>query len=266
MWSSAAAALVLAGLAVALLVPNTSQRNGMPTVDEGPAQLAVRTRTNIARADRAAINRLLDRFIPAGVRREDMRAAYELAGPEMRAAQSKGAFLRGDAPIPAYPANEKNYHQWQAIDVEKDAVILDLLVHPENPRTTGTWVFSIQVVRRDAQWLVNRIYTIAVMNPPTRPKTQTHELGPADYAAPPAAGASRGKVSKPTFVGKKGLIPALSVFALILLIPIGLGLGAFVRARRWKKRTKSDPRNTLPPLPSSYRKERDGEHELASHS
>jgi len=101
-------------------------------------------------------------------------------------------------------------------------VILDILVHPKDPTRLGTWVFSAQVVKSKGRWLVNRIYTIAVMNPPTRPPTETHELGPADYAAPPAGGTSRGKISKPTIIGKKGLIPGLIVVGLILLIPISI--------------------------------------------
>ena len=104
------------------------------------------------------------------------------------------------------------------------------------------------------------------MNPVERAATETHELGPADYAAPPAGGTSRGKVSKPTFIGKKGLIPALVIIGLILSLPLVLGIVAFVRARRWKRITRENPRNTLPPLPTGYRKERGDEQELASHS
>jgi hypothetical protein len=264
-WSAGAGALLVAGLAVALLIPSREQPAGAPSIDEGPAQLAIQTHGKISRSDRHAIDALLDRFFPAAVERKDMAKAWRLAGPEMKAASSLADFRRGVAPVPRYPAHERNYHHWQAIDVEKDAVILDVLVHPKNAYAIGAWVFSVQVVKHKGAWLVNRIYTAAVMNPATRPATETHELGPADYAAPPSGGTSRGKAPRPaTAIGKKGLIPGLIIVGLILLIPLGIGLVVLYRGWRWRKLTRSNPRNTLPELPSSYRKTQEDDHELAT--
>ena len=95
----------------------------------------------------------------------------------MRSASSLSDFRKGASPVPSYPANERNYHHWRAIDVERNSVVLNILVHPKNPQKLGTWVFSVEVVKAKSRWLVNRIYTIAVMNPPVRPATVTHELG-----------------------------------------------------------------------------------------
>ena len=120
--------------------------------------------------------------------------------------------------MPSYPANEKNYHHWRAIDVERGSVVLNVLVHPRNPRKLGTWVFSIEVVKPKSRWLVNRIYTIAVMNPPVRPSTVTHELGPADYAAPPPTSRTS-TTSSPS--SHSFLLPVVGIFAIVLLIPAG---------------------------------------------
>ena len=179
----------------------------------------------------------------------------------MRSASSLSAFRKGDLPVPTYPANEKNYHHWQAIDIEKGSVVLNVLVHPKDPKKIGTWVFSIEVVKPKSRWLVNRIYTIAVMNPPVRPATVTHELGPADYAAPPPTSRTSTTASPSSH---SYLLPVVAIFALVLLVPVALGVAALVRARRWRRTVRASGRTELPPLPSSNRGGAEEQKELAS--
>jgi hypothetical protein len=260
-WVALAGGLVVAGILVAVLIPSKGPSKGDAVGPRPPAQLAVDTHQKLLRADRRQIDTLLDRFIPAAVERRDPATAWALAGPELRSASSLGAFRKGDMPVPHYPANEKNYHHWRAIDVEKGSVVLNVLVHPKNPQKLGTWVFSIEVVKPQSRWLVNRIYTIAVMNPPVRPSTVTHELGPADYAAPPPTSRTS-TTSNPA--SHSFLLPVVAIFGLVLLIPLGLGVGAFVRARRWRRTVRASGRTELPPLPSSYRGGAEEQKELAS--
>jgi hypothetical protein len=260
-WVAIAGSLVVAGILVAVLIPSKGPSNGKAAGIRPPAQLAVDTHQKLSRTDRRQIDTLLDRFIPAAVDRQDPATAWKLAGPEMRSASSLSAFRKGELPVPSYPANEKNYHHWRAIDVEKGSVVLNVLVHPRNPKTLGTWVFSIEVVRSKSRWLVNRIYTIAVMNPPVRPATVTHELGPADYAAPPPTSRTS-TTSSPS--SHSFLLPVVAIFALVLAIPLGLGVAALVRHRRWRRTVRESGRTELPPLPSSYRRGAEEQKELAS--
>jgi hypothetical protein len=261
MWAAIVGSLVVAGLGVAIAIPSKGPSDGAATGNRPPAQLAVNTHQKLTRADRRKIDVLLDRFIPAAVERRDLTAAWSLAGPEMRSSSSLGEFRKGNLPVPAYPANERNYHHWRAIDVEHNSVVLNILVHPKNPKTRGTWVFSIEVVKSKSRWLVNRIYTIAVMNPPVRPATVTHELGPADYAAPPPVSRTS-TTSSPS--SHSFLLPVVAIFALVLLIPLALGAGVLLRARRWRRTVRASGRTELPPLPSSYRGGAEEQNELAS--
>jgi hypothetical protein len=260
-WVAIAGSLVVAGTLVAVLIPSKGPSDDDAVGARPPAQLAVDTHQKLSRADRRRIDALLDRFIPAAVERRDPAAAWALAGPEMRSASSLGAFRKGRLPVPSYPANEKNYHHWRAIDVEKGSVVLNVLVHPKDPRKIGTWVFSIEVVKPGARWLVNRIYTIAVMNPPERPATVTHELGPADYAAPPAVSRTS-TTSSPS--SHSFLLPVVALFALVLAVPLALGVAALVRARRWRRTVRASGRTELPPLPASYRGGAEEQKNLAS--
>jgi hypothetical protein len=260
-WVAIAGSLVVAGVLVAILIPSKGPSNGTAIGNRRAAQLAVNTHRKLSLADRRLIDTLLDRFIPAAVERRDSDTAWALAGPELRGASSLSDFRKGRLPVPSYPANEKNYHHWRAIDVEHNSVVLNVLVHPKNPQKLGTWVFSIEVVKSKNRWLVNRIYTIAVMNPPVRPATVTHELGPADYAAPPPTSrtSTTSSASSHSF-----LLPVVAIFALVLLIPLALGAGVLVRARRWRRTVRASGRTELPPLPSSYRRGAEEQKELPS--
>jgi hypothetical protein len=260
-WVAIAGSLVVAAVLVAVLIPSKGPSNDNAVGVGPPADLAINTHRKLSAADRRQIDTLLDRFIPAAVERRDPAVAWALAGPELRSASSLSAFRKGDLPVPNYPANEKNYHHWRAIDVERGSVVLNVLVHPKNPQKLGTWVFSIEVVKSKSRWLVNRIYTIAVMNPPVRPATVTHELGPADYAAPPPT-ARTSTTSSPS--SHSFLLPVVAIFALVLFIPLALGVRALIRARRWRQTVRASGRTELPPLPSSYRGGAEEQKELAS--
>lgn len=244
---ASAGLLLVVGLTIALLIPNHAPSNPAPTGPLQPAQLAVNTKQKLPRADRRAIDTLLDRFFPAAVARRDPVTAWRLSGPEIRSASSESDFRRGTSPVPSYPANEPNYHHWRAVDVERDTVVLNILVHPKDPMKLGTWVFSTEVVKVHGRWLVNHIYPIAVMNPPTRPATVTHELGPADFAAPPPT--QRNK-STSNSSSHSYLAPVAAIVALVFLIPLGVGLVALRRSLRWRRTVRASGRTELPPLPS----------------
>ncbi len=238
---------VLAAVAlVVVLVPNHQPPSPQPAGNEGPAQLAAVTpHVRVTAADRRAINRTLDRFMPAGVARKAPATAWALAAPELRSGSTLAGWQAGTSPVPYYPVLEKTFHTWRTIDVGSRYVVLNLLVHAQPSSHLGSYVFSIEVVKRSNRWLVNRIYTIAIMNPVTR---RTHEIGPADFVAPPPT--SRTPSNKPT-VGI-GIVPVVSILALILLIPAAFAVIALVRARRWRRMVRASSKTELPPLPSGY--------------
>lgn len=248
-WVGAAVVLVAAGLAIAAAIPEHKAGNGKPTGNEGPAQVAVTTKTRLTAADRRQIDALLDRFIPAGMERRNPALAWKLAGPEMKVSSTLAEWRHGTSPIPYYQAKETTFHNWQTIDVGPRYVIFNLLLHPLHPDRIGTYVFSGQVVRPGTQWLVNRLYTIAIMNSPQF--STTHEVGPADFAAPGGAGQGAPETVKHNL----GMLPIVGILALVLLVPLGVGIGVLVRARRWRRHVRTEARTSLPPLPSGYLRE-----------
>jgi hypothetical protein len=232
---------------VVLLIPNHTPTNAEPRGDEGPAQLASKTPpVRLETADRRAINVLLDRFMPAALTRHDPATAWALAGPELRSGSTLAGWRAGTSPVPYYPVSEKNFHHWQTIEVGRRSVVFNILVHAVPSAHLGAYVFSGEVVKRDDRWLVNRMYTIAIMNQVTR---TTREVGPADFKAPPPTSQTP---SEKAVIGHLGIVPVVLIVGLVLLIPLGLALVTLFRARRWKRRVRASGRTELPPLPSGY--------------
>lgn len=245
--------LVVAALAgtiaaVFALIPSHGPSAPGPTGDEGPAQLAsAAPKVKLTKDDRRAIDASLDRFLPAAMERKDPAAGWALAGPEMKSGSTLAAWRKGDSPVPYYQAREQTFHDWQTIDTGKGYVIFNLLVHPAKGSKLAPYVFSGEVVKQDGRWLVNRLYTIAIMNKPTKHNPMP-ERGPADFAA----GASAGAQANPdTASHKSSILPVLGIFALVALLPLALAVIALRRYRRFRRQTAG--RSEIPTLPSRYR-------------
>jgi hypothetical protein len=239
--------LVVAVALIVILIPSHQAPSPKATGSEGPAQLAsANPHARVTSADRRAINATLDKFFPAGVARKSPDTAGALAGPELKAGSTLADWRAGSSPIPYYPLLEKTFHTWRTIDVGPRYVIFNLLLHAQPSSHLGSYVFSGEVVKQGDRWLVNRVYTIAIMNPVTN---KTHEIGPADFVAPPPT--SRTPDTGKATLGV-GILPVVGILALVLMIPLAFGVIALVRARRWKRMVRSTSGTELPPLPSGY--------------
>jgi hypothetical protein len=242
-------AVLLGGLgAVFALIPSHGPSAPGPTGNEGPAQLAAATpAVRLTKADHQAIDAVLDRFLPAVMERKDPAAGWALAGPEMKSGSTLAGWRRGNLPVPDYPASEKTFHNWTTIDSEKGSVIFNLIAHPAMGSSLAPYVFSGEVVKVHGHWLVNRLYTIAIMNKPTR--TNPHpEVGPADFSAGavgPSSDATKGHGSR--------LLPVLGILAAIALVPLTLGGIALFKAFRWRRQVRSSGRSQVPSLPDRYK-------------
>ena len=175
--------VVVAVVLAVVLIPSHRTPNPDATGKEGPAQLAAATTGHISRADRRAIDSTLDRFFPAGCRAQIPAVAWDLAGPELKSGGTLAAWQAGNSPIPYYPVLEKSFHTWRTIDVGPRYVVFNLLVHAQPAAHLASYVFSGEMVKQGKRWLVNRIYTIAIMNPVTK---TTHEVGPRRFLRAPA--------------------------------------------------------------------------------
>ena len=229
---------------VVLLVPNPRPPNPAPPRHAPPAQLVTHS-TYVSAAERRAIDATLDRFLPAALDRRSPAVAWRLAGPELKAGSTLREWRRGDSPVPYYPARGTRFHDWTTIDAGPGYVVFNLLVHPLHGARTSAWVFSGEMVKRGGRWLVNRLYTIATLQPPT--KHGQREVGPADFAA----GSVRSgppPVTKAT-LGKTWLAVVAALVGLAVLFPLGFALVSLLRAGLRRRRGRRAADRALPPLP-----------------
>jgi hypothetical protein len=238
---------------LAVLLPNRAPKEAAPGKNAPPAEF-VKQSTYVSPADRRAINRTLDRFIPAALNRSSAETAWSLAGPGLRGGSSLRQWRQGTSSVPYYPARGKTFHSWTTIDAGHNYVDFNILVHPRKGIHKGAYEFSGSLVKRGGRWLVNGLYTIAIFAAPT--KSGQHEVGPADFGAGPAQSSNQAGPPQTTGgnrLGRTWLLAAGGVVVLALLFPLGLGIASVTRSRRSRKRHAQSAPQTLPPLPSSYR-------------
>jgi hypothetical protein len=254
LWIGGPLGIAVAVVAAVALAPEGKAPSPGPSKNAPRAQ-SIRQSTYVSPADRRAIDRTLDRFIPAALGRSAPETAWNLAGPDLKSGSTLAQWRHGTSPVPFYPPRDTSFDSWKTVDAGPDYVDFDLLVHPQpghGPKGSSE-VFSGQMVKRDGRWLVNGLYTTAIFARPT--KSGRHEVGPADFAAASAGQGGQGGAPQQTGhsarIGTGWLIAAGGAVVLALLFPLGFAVASAVRARRARRLyMRSDPRS-LPPLPRS---------------
>jgi hypothetical protein len=176
--------------------------------------------------DRAAINRLLDEFIPAAVAQKDLQRGWELSAGVARTV-SHSAWMRGNTSVQKYPAKGKSFHGWTVNYSYPGDVGFDILLQPAK-RSLGAWSFRGEAQKIDGAWRITTWYPVATFAPPGQTQTV---LGPNDLG--PGNGAS---AASPTDHGRLGSW----VLALPIAIIGGIALLAlsYAGARSLKRRSR----------------------------
>jgi len=226
-------------LLVFVLAPESQQPDRAATGKPGSGQVVRPVSLRVRPAERRAVDKILDRFIPAGVGQRSMTTAWRLAGPELRAGSTLGQWRKDVSPIPYYPVAGKTFHNWKTLDAGPNFVEFALLVAPRRGSHLGDWALSGRVVRRGSRWLVDRLYTAVTYN------LAGALTGPPDLiGGPVSSGAPSNRRGSSTGIG--AWIVCVGVIAL-LIAPAFL-LSAFL-SDGWPRRRR--PTRPLPPLPTS---------------
>ena len=174
--------------------------------------------------DRAAIDKLLDEFIPAVVRQENLKLGWTLVGGVERTT-SHAEWLRGNTSVQTYPAKGKTFRGWIVNYSYPGDVGFDILLQPTS-RKLGAWSFRAEAQKIHGAWKITTWYPIATFAPPG--KTQT-VLGPNDI------GPSNGAAFADTSSGRLGpwvLVLPIAAAAALALGAIGFATVRWARRRR----------------------------------
>jgi len=175
--------------------------------------------------DRAAIDKLLDRFIPAAVRQDDLQLGWDLSAGYARTV-SHAQWMRGNTSVQKYPAKGSHFRGWLVNYSYPGDVGFDILLQPTDPKL-GAWSFRAEAKKIDGRWKITTWYPVATYAPPG--KTQT-VLGPNDLGAANSASAPGTENSR---LGAWVLVLPAAGLALI-----ALGAAAFVGSRWLRQRSR----------------------------
>ena len=237
------------GLAVwglSLLLPAPGKVDPRP-LEQGTPQFAGQEHeVPLRAADRRAINRTLNAFVPAAVERKDPLAAYRLATAQLQHSATRSQWRKGDIPVYPYPASKRR--DWTLNFSLPGHVSLDLFIQPQHGADVGPIAFTVEL-RRGAhrRWLVDSFFPTAMF-----PKV---EDGGQPLAQPDL---SPGNVKGTSQTGDARISPAflLIPFALLgvmLLIPVFMFVRGKLREERAERIYAQTPRRTMPPLPKPQR-------------
>jgi hypothetical protein len=234
------------GFAVLAIVVTIAAK-AMPKAEELPPETFGRQRAvdilaeeklvKVTPRDRAAINKTLDRFVPAAVARRNPAGAYAVSTPNLRSQATARQWRTGDIPVHPFPARGRTFHGWTVNYAMRDHVNLDLLVMPDLRKERRPIAFTIDLEKIRGQWLVDAVLPIAVFAPlPPQgnrgPVISTYDLVPSGVRG--GAG-SKSRLSHAWFV-----VP-------FVLVAGGLALVAGLLARSWLRDRRIQHR-PLPPL------------------
>ena len=150
-------------------------------------------------SDRKAIGTLIDRFVKDAVLRENLAAAWNLAGPDLRGGTTRSAWIRGTGvTVQAYPARGNDFsNAWTGQMLGPGHAELSMIMHPKAGSHGYDEVgVSIDVRKIRGRWLVDLFYVSAVIragkgHQGSCPESSCAISGPEDYGpAGSAAGAA----------------------------------------------------------------------------
>ena len=177
-------------------------------------------------ADRAAINRLLDEFVPSVVEQKDLKRGWNLvAGVEKTVSHKE--WLKGNTSVQTYPAKGTTFHGWLVNYASPGDVGFDILLQPRSKKL-GAWSFRAEAQKIGGKWRITTWYPVATYAAPGAGKTQT-VLGPNDLSP------GNGSASATTPKGRVG--PWVLAIPGLALLALAAGALAFAGIR-WNKQRK----------------------------
>ena len=198
-------------------------------------------------ADRAAINRTLDVFVPAAIGRRDSVRAWPLATRTMRLGSDRGEWRNGFLPVTPFPVIGTSFHEWTIDTASRDHADIVLLVHLKKGAPLSAVSFNIAMRRVGGRWLVDSAVpaaTFAASGSDSKILAQP-DFGPNGGPAYSKAGRLSARLP-----AKWVLIVPGVLIGLIILTPIAVIFGHRIKdGRVSRERRESDRERVFRNLP-----------------
>jgi hypothetical protein len=222
-WIAALATVAVGAAAAVIVLPEGSPER--ETFRPGEQVVRIPEHVRMTSTRKQAINELLDTFVPAAVERQGPLSALPLVTQSFRAGVSREAWSRGDLPVFPYDAKGERFHGWTVNYSFPQEISVDLLLHPTRKETLGPLAITAVFKQVHGRWLIDSFVPAASFAPQ---KKKPRILAVPDFT-PFAEDRGNGRLSSRWL-----LVPA-GVLALIVLVPVALGIAHLRRSRRaWR--------------------------------
>lgn len=209
----------------------------------GWSAAAAQAKPTLPPADRAAINRTLDVFVPAAIARRHSERAWPLTTATMHLGGSKAEWAKGFLPVTPFAVVGKSFHGWTLDGTGKRRAEVVLLVHLRKGEPLGAVSFDIAMRKVGGRWLVDSVVPAATF---AAPGSDSKVLAQPDFAPQAGQAFSRtGRISAKWVL----IIPGI-LLGLIVLTPFAvLGAHRLGDRRLRRVRLESDRRRVFRKLP-----------------
>jgi hypothetical protein len=222
------AAAVVTGV-ILLLPSNPSQppQSAAPasgnSAPSQPSQQVAEKPIRLTAADRAAIDRTFDAFVPAVVERRNLAAGFDTVTRAMREGQTRAQWAHSNPPVMLYHARGTRFHDWDVKYAYPHEASIELMLQPRAAHTVAI-TFDVDVRQVGRRWLVDSIAPAALFSP-------GRVVAAKDFGAQPARDAT-GNDSK---LSGTWIAAPIAFFCLIPILLIGLWVRAWVRNERARR-------------------------------
>ena len=227
----AAGAVIVAIAVLASTVRNNGTGRQQPHGPVVPAA-PIATEVPLTAAARRGINRTLDAFIPAAVRRDDPARGYALTTASFHGDGTRAGWASGTVPVMPYPVAGRRWHGWRLTFSNPGLVGLDLELQPTDPSKVGLVAFSVVMRRVHGRWLIDAFAPVAGFQPTGS--------GANIQAEPDFSPAAKGSGIIDRHLGPLWILLPLGVIAAPLVALLVMAPVAVVRSRR-RRPTASEP-------------------------
>ena len=211
-----------------VLLPSSGKRLEVYATPKG-------SRVHVARVPRAvamtpararAIGALLDTFVPAAVERREPLLALPLVTAAFRAGVSRADWARGNHPV--LPNDPQGSHfDWTLGYSFSREISVDVLLQPAPREELGAIAFTAVFKQQGKRWLIDSFVPAASFAPR---KKAPRILAQPDFIPSMTTNAPQARLDTKWF-----LLPG-AVLALIVAIPVGIGVAKWRRSRKiWRE-------------------------------
>jgi hypothetical protein len=197
------------------------------------------------KANQREVSKVLREFVLTAVDRQNVGNSWDISAPQLREGFTKKQWSSGNLPVVPYPAANRGLGRWSFVQYSySDTVGLEVFLFPKPGSGWSAMTADVELVKgKDGKWRVDYWMPKKFHGPPSLAKTKAkavtkikakaspvHRAAGKRSAAPPATAASA--PSEPTKAGRVWWIVPIALLSLIVLLPLGFGVGAWVRNRR----------------------------------